>query len=51
MRTDAFDKFCTRLEQRFTRAQIADMLRAFGFDDIKFSQTEPFWVALAIKRR
>ena len=51
MRTDAFDKFCTRLEQRFTRAQITDMLRAAGFDDIKFSQTEPFWVALAIKRR
>jgi hypothetical protein len=50
MRTDAFDKFCTRLEQRFTRAQITGMLRAAGFDDIKFSQTEPFWVALAIKR-
>jgi SAM-dependent methyltransferase len=51
MRTDAFDKFCTHLEQRFTRAQIAGMLRAAGFDDIKFSDTEPFWVALAIKRR
>jgi len=51
MRTDAFDKFCTRLEQRFTRAQITDMLRAAGLDDIKFSQTEPFWVALAFKRR
>lgn len=50
MRTDAFDRFCTRLEQRFTRAQITDMLRAVGFDDIKFSETEPFWVALAIKR-
>jgi ubiquinone/menaquinone biosynthesis C-methylase UbiE len=50
MRTDAFDRFCTRLEQRFTRAQITDMLRAASFDDIKFSETEPFWVALAIKR-
>jgi SAM-dependent methyltransferase len=51
MRTDAFDRFCTRLEQRFTRAQITGMLRAAGFDDIRFLDTEPFWVALAIKRR
>jgi SAM-dependent methyltransferase len=50
MRTDAFDKFCTRLEQRFTRAQITDMLRVAGFDDIRFSDTEPFWVTLAFKR-
>jgi SAM-dependent methyltransferase len=49
MRTDAFDRFCTRLEQRFTRAQISDMLRAAGFDSIWFSETEPHWVALAIK--
>ncbi|HEX5210362.1 MAG TPA: class I SAM-dependent methyltransferase [Pseudolabrys sp.] len=49
MRTDAFDRFCTRLEQRFTRAQIADMLRAAGFDNITFSDTEPFWVAVASK--
>jgi SAM-dependent methyltransferase len=50
MRTDAFDRFCTRLEQRFSRAQITEMLRAAGFDDIRFSESEPFWVAVAIKR-
>jgi len=50
MRTDAFDRFCTRLERRFTRAQIADMLGAVGFTDIKFSEQEPFWVAVARKR-
>ena len=50
MRTDAFDRFCTRLEQRFTRVQIADMLRAAGFDDIRFSESEPFWVAVATKK-
>jgi SAM-dependent methyltransferase len=49
MRTDAFDRFCTRLEQRFTRPQIADMLRCAGFGDIKFTEKEPFWVALATK--
>jgi hypothetical protein len=51
MRTDAFDRFCTKLEQRFSRAQIGDMLRAAGFGNIKFSEKEPFWVAVAIKRR
>jgi len=51
MRTDAFDRFCTRLEQRFTRAQIIGMLQAAGFDSIKFSEQEPYWVALAIKSR
>jgi ubiquinone/menaquinone biosynthesis C-methylase UbiE len=51
MRTDAFDRFCTRLEQRFTRVQIAAMLRAAGFSEIKFSESEPFWVAVAVKAR
>ncbi|MFZ0844996.1 MAG: class I SAM-dependent methyltransferase [Pseudolabrys sp.] len=51
MRTDAFDRFCTRLEQRFSRLRITAMLRAAGFDDINFSESEPFWVAVAIKRR
>ncbi len=50
MRTDAFDRFCTRLEQRFTRAQITNMLRAAGFDDNRFSESEPFWVAVATKQ-
>lgn len=49
MRTDAFDRFCTRLEQRFTRAQISDMLSAAGFSGIKFSENEPYWVAVATK--
>jgi SAM-dependent methyltransferase len=47
MRTDAFDRFCTRLEWRFTRAQIADMLQQAGFENIVFSPHEPFWCAVA----
>jgi ubiquinone/menaquinone biosynthesis C-methylase UbiE len=50
MRTDAYDRFCTRLEQRFTRAQISDMLRAAGFRDIVFSEREPFWCAAGFKK-
>jgi len=49
MRTDAFDRFCTRLEQRFTRAQIDEMLQRAGFESIIFSTREPFWCAVAVK--
>jgi ubiquinone/menaquinone biosynthesis C-methylase UbiE len=49
MRTDAFDRFCTRLEQRFTRAQIETMLRSAGFSDIRFSPSMPFWCALGVR--
>lgn len=50
MRTDAYDRFCTRLEKRFTRDQIADMLKAGGFHDIRFSEHEPYWCAVGLKR-
>jgi ubiquinone/menaquinone biosynthesis C-methylase UbiE len=49
MRTDAYDRFCTRLEQRFTRAQITDMLTHAGFRDIRFSDREPYWCAVGIR--
>ena len=50
MRTDAYDRFCTRLEQRFTRKQIDQMLTNAGFDKIRFSDHEPFWCAVGTKR-
>jgi ubiquinone/menaquinone biosynthesis C-methylase UbiE len=50
MRTDAYDRFCTRLEQRFTRKQIEQMLLASGFERIRFSERVPFWCAVGFKR-
>ncbi len=50
LRTDAYDRFCTRLEQRFTRAEIQQMLQDAGFADIRFSESPPFWCAVGIKR-
>ena len=44
MRTDALDRFGTRLEQRFTRAEIETMMITAGLIDIRFSDHEPFWV-------
>lgn len=49
MRTDAFDRFSTRLEQRFTRAQIVAMLNSAGLTGVEFSPAEPFWCAVAFK--
>ena len=49
MRTDALDRFGTRLEHRFTRSQIAAMMTACGLTDIVFLDGEPYWVACGIK--
>jgi SAM-dependent methyltransferase len=45
MRTDALDRFGTRLEQRFTRAEIEAMMRRCGLGDIVFQEDCAYWVA------
>jgi SAM-dependent methyltransferase len=49
MRTDALDRFGTRLEQRFTRVQIDAMMRAAGLTDIRFLEGPPFWCAVGFR--
>jgi ubiquinone/menaquinone biosynthesis C-methylase UbiE len=49
MRTDALDRFGTRLEQRFTRDEIERMMQASGLEDIQFRDGPPFWVACGSK--
>ena len=49
LRTDALDRFGTRLEQRFTRPEIAAMAGAAGLVDLVFSEREPFWVMCGTK--
>jgi ubiquinone/menaquinone biosynthesis C-methylase UbiE len=49
MKTDAYDRFCTSLEKRFTRPEIEQMLCEAGFDKISFSDEVPFWCAVARK--
>lgn len=48
MRTDALDRFGTRLEQRFTKDEIAKMMTDSGLKDIRFGD-EFFWTAVGIK--
>ena len=50
MRTDALDRFGTRLEKRFTRKQIAAMLEEAGFEQVRFSEAPPYWVGVGMKR-
>ncbi len=50
MRTDSLDRFGTRLEQRFTKNEILEMLEDTGFENIKFNNKAPYWVSLAYKK-
>jgi SAM-dependent methyltransferase len=49
MRTDALDRFGTRLEQRFSKAEIKSMMLGAGLNDIEFSTSMPYWCAVGIK--
>lgn len=49
MRTDALDRFGTRLEHRFTRPEIDAMMRDAGLTEIRFSDREPYWVACGVR--
>jgi SAM-dependent methyltransferase len=48
MRNDALDRFGTRLEKRFTRAEITSMMERAGLRDIVFSDAPPYWCAVGI---
>ncbi len=50
MRTDALDRFGTRLERRFTRQEIAAMMDAAGLENITFSDRVPYWCAVGYKK-
>ena len=50
---DALDRFGTSLEQRFSKAEITEMLRGADFDltTLKFSEIEPFWTFTVNKKK
>lgn len=50
IRTDALDRFGTRLEQRFTKKEIFKMMSNAGLENITFSDSEPYWVAVGYKK-
>lgn len=48
-RNDALDRFGTRLEYRFSKHDIYQMMTEAGFDDIVFSDDAPFWCCCGIR--
>jgi SAM-dependent methyltransferase len=50
MRTDALDRFGTRLEKRFTRQEINEMMAEAGLERIQFSDSVPYWCAVGYRR-
>ena len=51
MRTDALDRFGTRVEKRFSKQQIQKMLEDCNFEDIKFSDNAPYWCCVGYKKK
>ena len=49
IRTDALDRFATRLEKRFSKQEIKSMLENSGFINIHFSDKQPYWCAVGIR--
>jgi hypothetical protein len=49
IRNDALDKFGTRLEQRFSKKQVQDMMKNSGLAEIVISPLTPFYHAIGKK--
>lgn len=50
MRTDALDRFGTRLEQRFTKGEMIRMMEDAGLENITFNEQRPYWTVIGYKR-
>jgi glycosyltransferase involved in cell wall biosynthesis/SAM-dependent methyltransferase len=50
MRTDAYDRFGTRLEKRFTAAEIRAMMESAGLERVALSDQPPYWCAVGYRR-
>ena len=46
LKTDALDRFGTRLEKRFTKSQIEKMMLEAGLERVKFTDKGPYWCAI-----
>jgi len=49
MKTDALDRFGTRLEKRFNKKEITEMFTQAGLKNILFSEHMPYWCAIGYK--
>jgi SAM-dependent methyltransferase len=49
MNNDSLDRFGTKLEQRFSKKDITNMLIDAGFDKVTFSNKTPYWTCISYK--
>lgn len=49
LRTDALDRFGTKLEKRFSKDEIRQMMERAGLERIVFSDHPPYWCALGYR--
>lgn len=49
LRTDALDRFGTRIEHRFTQSEIRAMMERCGLRNIVFRNAAPYWCAVGYK--
>jgi len=47
MRNDALDRFGTRLEKRYSKEGVRQLLEGAGFEKVVFSEGPPWWVVVA----
>ena len=50
MRNDSRDRFGTKLEKRYSKKEIFEMMDQSNLYDIKFSDEPPYWVAVGFKK-
>ncbi|PCI29375.1 MAG: SAM-dependent methyltransferase [SAR324 cluster bacterium] len=50
MKTDALDRFGTKLEKRFTKKQIIEMMTRAGLEKIEVSSGTPYWCVIGYKK-
>jgi hypothetical protein len=49
MRTDALDRFGTRLERRFTAPEVRELMEQAGLERIVISPSAPYWCAVGYR--
>lgn len=50
MRTDALDRFGTRLEKRFRKLEVASLMERAGLENVSVSTEPPYWCAVGFRR-
>lgn len=50
MYNDALDRFGTKIEKRFSKKEIRELLNETGFKNLRFNKSMPYWTVLSYKK-